>query len=68
MTDPPASGPRPAGLHLEGVRAGYAGHEVLHGIDLTVAAGELLVVLGPSGSGKSTLLRVVAGLEPATAG
>ena len=68
MTDPPASGPRPAGLHLEGVRAGYAGSEVLHGIDLTVAAGELLVVLGPSGSGKSTLLRVVAGLEPATAG
>jgi len=41
---------------------------VLCGIDLSVAPGELLVVLGPSGSGKSTLLRVIAGLEPASGG
>jgi ABC-type sugar transport system ATPase subunit len=57
-----------SGLRLEGVRAARGGREILHGIDLTVARGELLVVLGPSGAGKSTLLRVVAGLEPATAG
>jgi multiple sugar transport system ATP-binding protein len=57
-----------AGLALEGLRAAPGGTQVLHGIDLTVARGELLVVLGPSGAGKSTLLRVVAGLEPATAG
>jgi ABC-type sugar transport system ATPase subunit len=57
-----------SGLRLEGVSAARGGREVLHGIDLTVARGELLVVLGPSGAGKSTLLRVVAGLEPATAG
>ncbi|MDP9445181.1 MAG: ABC transporter ATP-binding protein [Actinomycetota bacterium] len=57
-----------SGLALEGVRAAYDGHEALRGIDLTVQRGELLVVLGPSGSGKSTLLRVVAGLEPVTAG
>ncbi len=56
------------GLVLEGVRAAYGSHEVLRGIDLSVPAGEMLVVLGPSGSGKSTLLRVVAGLEPVTAG
>ena len=56
------------GLRLEGVRAARGGSDVLHGIDLTVARSELLVVLGPSGAGKSTLLRVVAGLEPATAG
>jgi len=56
------------GLRLEGIRAGYDGREVLRGLDLAVAPGELLVVLGPSGSGKSTLLRVIAGLEPATAG
>ncbi len=56
------------GLVLAGVRAAYGSHEVLRGIDLSVPAGEMLVVLGPSGSGKSTLLRVVAGLEPATAG
>ena len=41
---------------------------MLRGVDLTVGRGELLVVLGPSGAGKSTLLRVVAGLQPATAG
>ena len=66
MTGPPVPGS--GGLRLEGVRAGYGDREVLHGIDLEVAAGELLVVLGPSGSGKSTLLRVVAGLEPVTGG
>src|SRR5262245_61920303 len=37
-------------------------------IDLTVASGELLVVLGPSGSGKTTLLRLIAGLETPSAG
>ncbi|MEV5768796.1 ABC transporter ATP-binding protein [Micromonospora sp. NPDC052213] len=56
------------GLALAGVSAAYRGSTVLHGVDLTVARGELLVVLGPSGAGKSTVLRVVAGLEPVTAG
>nr|WP_205809440.1 ABC transporter ATP-binding protein [Micromonospora sp. HNM0581] len=40
----------------------------MHEVDLNVRRGELLVVLGPSGAGKSTVLRVVAGLEPVTAG
>ena len=35
---------------------------MLHGVDVTVAAGETLVVLGPNGAGKSTLLRILAGL------
>jgi ABC-type sugar transport system ATPase subunit len=56
------------GLALAGVSAGHGPVEVLRGIDLTVARGELLVVLGPSGAGKSTLLRVVAGLQPVTHG
>ncbi len=42
--------------------------EILSDINLTVAAGEYVVVVGPSGCGKSTLLRTVAGLEEATAG
>jgi ABC-type sugar transport system ATPase subunit len=65
MTDAPASS---AGLSLVGLHAAPAGTEVLHGVELTVARGELLVVLGPSGAGKTTLLRVIAGLEPPTAG
>jgi NitT/TauT family transport system ATP-binding protein len=42
--------------------------EALHGIDLTVAEGEFLAVIGRSGCGKSTLLRIVAGLLPPSAG
>ncbi len=57
-----------SGLTLGGVSAAYGRTPVLRGIDLTVARGELLVVLGPSGAGKSTVLRVVAGLQPVTAG
>jgi ABC-type sugar transport system ATPase subunit len=56
------------GLELADVHATHGTVEALRGIDLTVARGELLVVLGPSGAGKSTLLRVVAGLEPAIRG
>jgi iron(III) transport system ATP-binding protein len=40
----------------------------LDGVDLTVTAGEFMVLLGPSGSGKTTLLRLVAGIDRATAG
>jgi thiamine transport system ATP-binding protein len=50
-------------LQIEGLVAAYDEDEVLRDVDLDVAAGELLCVLGPSGGGKSTLLRVIAGLE-----
>ena len=46
----------------------FAEHEVLKGIDLTVAKSETVCVIGPSGSGKSTLLRCIAFLEPYSSG
>ncbi|MBJ8418610.1 amino acid ABC transporter ATP-binding protein [Acinetobacter courvalinii] len=42
----------------------YRQSQVLHGIDLNVQQGEVVVILGPSGCGKSTLLRCINGLEP----
>jgi polar amino acid transport system ATP-binding protein len=46
----------------------FGEHEVLRGIDLEVAAGEVVCVIGPSGSGKSTLLRCINRLEEPTSG
>lgn len=50
-------------VSLRGVTKSFDGLEVLHGIDLDVHRGEVLVVLGPSGSGKSTLVRTMNALE-----
>ena len=50
-----------APLQIQGLCAGYGGAHVLHDVDLTVQAGEVVAVLGSNGAGKSTLLQVVAG-------
>jgi sn-glycerol 3-phosphate transport system ATP-binding protein len=57
-----------ATLSLRDVRKSFGATQVLHGIELDVADGELVVIVGASGCGKSTLLRIVAGLETATSG
>ena len=57
-----------ATLELHGVRKSFGLIDVLQGIDLALADGEMLVIVGASGCGKSTLLRIVAGLESPTAG
>ncbi len=55
-------------VQLVGVHKSFGDNEVLKGIDLSVATGEVLTIIGPSGSGKSTLLRCVNLLEPLKAG
>jgi len=57
-----------ATLDLQGVRKSFGTTHVLHGIDMTLADGEMVVIVGASGCGKSTLLRIVAGLETPSAG
>jgi branched-chain amino acid transport system permease protein len=69
MTAMPATeGAAPAMLEVRGLVAGYDTTRVLHGVDLTVAEGEVVALLGTNGAGKSTVLRTIAGLTRATGG
>ena len=71
-----AAAPNAAGaaqsVHLDGIERSFplaqGRRDVLRGIDVDVAAGEIVAVIGPSGCGKSTLLRLVAGLDAPTRG
>lgn len=58
-----AAGQVPDFVRCTGVRKSYGGREILRSVDLTVARGEVVVIMGPSGSGKSTLLRLINHLE-----
>jgi ABC-2 type transport system ATP-binding protein len=55
-------------LHVAGVRKAYRTAVALDGVDLRVAAGELVGLLGPNGAGKSTLTKIACGLVRPTAG
>jgi len=55
-------------IEVQGLHCGYGDREVLKGISLTVASGEMTGILGPNGSGKTTLLLALAGVVPARSG
>jgi sulfonate transport system ATP-binding protein len=55
-------------VRLDGLSKSYGEQIILDGIDLTIAKGEFVALLGPSGTGKTTLLRILGRLEDATTG
>jgi sulfonate transport system ATP-binding protein len=64
-TEPAA---RPDVVRIRGLTRSFGGPNILDGLDLDIADGAFVALLGRSGSGKSTLLRTLAGLDPAPAG
>jgi ABC-type polar amino acid transport system ATPase subunit len=64
----PAARAGRAVVELRGIKKSFGSLEVLHGVDLTVHAGEHVVIFGPSGSGKSTVLRTINMLEEPSEG
>jgi branched-chain amino acid transport system ATP-binding protein len=55
-------------LELRGVKVAYGGVEVVHGVDLSLAPGEVMGMIGPNGAGKSSVLRAVCGLVRPSSG
>jgi branched-chain amino acid transport system ATP-binding protein len=55
-------------LHVEAIHAGYGKIQILHGVSLEVAPGEIVTVIGPNGAGKSTAFKAVVGLIHPTQG
>ncbi len=55
-------------LELDRISAGYGETEILHGVDLHVDKGEIVVIVGPNGAGKSTAMKAVFGLLNITRG
>ena len=55
-------------LELRGISTGYGGTPVIHDIDLTVRAGEIVTLVGANGAGKTTLVKTISGLLRAQRG
>jgi ABC-2 type transport system ATP-binding protein len=67
MSDRPTRGSREPLLVVSGLEHDYADLAALHSVDLEIAAGELIALVGANGAGKTTLLATIAGLlEPST--
>lgn len=67
-TSIPSARPATPLITARDLRAGYGQAEVLHGIDLDVAAGEVVGLMGRNGAGKTTLLRCLTGIHDLTSG
>lgn len=63
----PALNPQ-ASLEVKGLDAGYGARLVLHAIDLSLAPGMVLALIGPNGTGKSTLIKALSGVIPVRSG
>lgn len=68
MTEHTAASGKAARVTLKGLTKSFGPKSVLHGIDLDIAPGSFLSIVGRSGCGKSTLLRIILGLETKTSG
>jgi putative ABC transport system ATP-binding protein len=71
-TEPLIQPVRPPLIELAGVekvyRTGKLEYPALRGIDLTIADGDMVAIVGPSGSGKSTIMNMITGIDRPTAG
>jgi ABC-2 type transport system ATP-binding protein len=68
MATPTRTAPAAATLHATALEKRFGDRAALRGVDLEVAAGELVAVIGPNGAGKTTLLSILAGIQTPDAG
>jgi ribose transport system ATP-binding protein len=64
----PRAGERDPFIRLDHVSKSFEGNEVLHGVGLSLARGEVHALLGANGSGKSTLIKIITGYHPPSPG
>ena len=55
-------------LEIEGLTLHYGGSQILHGVDITAARGEVTCVMGTNGVGKTSLLKAISGTHPRSGG